>query len=144
MGQRIKGQEVSINVIVDNVIQASIVDIRDFEVTPKLEILEEKYLGMTTNLYDEIFNGVSGHLEIHFETQDVFNLIQSVIDRAQRRTPGVVVNIKATLQFPNGDRPRVSINNAFFGSFPIKFGSRTDYGTIGIDFESGTVQVLTT
>lgn len=144
MAQRIKGQEVQISVIVNNVIQASITDIKNFEVTPKLEMLEEQYLGQTTDQYDEIYKGVKGSMEINFDSQDVFKLIQSVIDRAQRRTPGTVINIKATLQFPNGDRPRVSINNAFFGDFPVKFGSRSDYGTIGIDFQSSTVQVLTT
>jgi hypothetical protein len=60
-----------------------------------------------------------------------------IIDRAARREPGVRINVKATMQFPSGQRVRIMIQNVFFGEIPIGFGSRSDYGTISLDFESG-------
>lgn len=143
MSQRIKGQEISLNVVLDGAIQDSITDIRNFEVTPKIDILDEQYLGQTTDQFDEIFKGVHGKFDIHFESQDVFLFIQAVVNRARRRTPGTVVNIKATLNFPNGDRPRVALQNVFFADFPITFGSRSDYGQISMEFSASEVQFLT-
>lgn len=138
--QRIKGQEVEVLLLLDGEVQDTITDVRSFEVAPKLETKEEGYLGEKTNRYDEIFNGVRGRLELHFENDDVFDLIFAIIDRATRRTPGIQINIKATLSFPNGDRPRVLVSNAFFGEIPINFASRGDYGTVGLDFQSDNIQ----
>jgi hypothetical protein len=129
--------------VADNVPQTTITDVRSFEVAFQLELLREGYLGETTDRRDEIFRGVRGRLELHFENQDVFNLFALIVARARRREPGAVVNIKATLNFPNGDRPRVNIGNAFFGEIPIAFGGRSEYGTIGLEFEAESADVLT-
>lgn len=139
---RIKGQEIEVLLILNGVLQDTITDVRSFEVAAKLETKEEGYLGEKTNRYDEIFNGVRGRMELHFENKDVFDLIESIIDRAKRRTPGTQINIKATLNFPNGDRPRVIISDAFFGEIPISFGSRGDYGTVSLDFQAEDVNII--
>jgi hypothetical protein len=142
MAQRIKGQEVEVLFIIDGEVQDSLVDVRSFEVAAKLEMKEEGYLGEKTNRYDEIFSGMRGRMELHFESEDVFGVFQSIIDRAKRRTPGTQINIKATLNFPNGERPRVLIPDAFFGEIPINFGSRADYGAISLDFQASDFKVL--
>jgi len=134
--QRIKGQEVEVLIVVDGT------DVQSFEVAAKLEIKEEGYLGEATNRYDEIFNGVRGRMELHIENDDVFDLWASIIDRAKRRTPGTQINVKATLNFPNGDRPRVLINDAFFGESALNFASRGDYGTVGLEFQASDVSVI--
>lgn len=141
--QRIKGQEVEVILVVDGTPQANITDVRSFEIAAKLELKEEGYLGEKTNRYDEIFNGIRGRIELHFENQDVFDLMKSVADRAKRRTPGTQINIKATLNFPNGQRPRVIIPDCFFGEIPINFASRSDYGTVGLEFNAADFNVLT-
>lgn len=128
--------------IVDGVVQETITDVRSFEVAAKLEIKEEGYLGEATNRYDEIFNGVRGRMELHLDNKDIFDFLTSVIDRAKRREAGTQVNVKATLNFPNGDRPRVMINNAFFGEVPLNFASRGDYGTVGLEFQAEDLSVL--
>jgi len=122
----------------------SVNDVRSFEMAFQTEILREGYLGETTDRRDEIFRGIRGRMELHFENDDVFGLFTSIVNRARRREPGVKVNVKATLNFPNGDRPRIIIPNVFFGEIPIAFGSRSDYGTIGMDFEAESADILTT
>lgn len=134
--QRIKGQEVEVIIIVDGEAQDTITDVRSFEIAVKTELKEEGYLGEKTNRYDEIFNGIRGRMELHFENQDIFDLFTSVKDRAKRRTPGTQINLKATLNFPNGERPRVFIPNVFFGEMPMNFGGRGDYGTVGLEFSA--------
>jgi hypothetical protein len=142
MSQRIKGQEVEVMLIVDGVMKDTTTAVRNFEVAPKLEIKEEGYLGEKSNRFDEIFNGVRGRFELHVENKDFLDIMMAVIDRAKRRTPGTQINIKATLNFPNGDRPRVLISDAFFGEMPLNFGSRSDYGALTIEFASSDIKKL--
>jgi hypothetical protein len=134
VAQRIKGQESEISMIVDGVVMSATTTIRSLEIAAKTEIKEEGYLGETTNRYDEIFNGVRGNIEGHMETQQVFDIMMSIIDRARRRTPGVKINIKTTLNFPNGDRPRVLLQDCFFGEQPLGFGGRSEYLTFRFEF----------
>ena len=128
--------------MVDGEVASTTTDVRSFEFAYKLETKEEGYLGEKTNRYDEIFNGMRGRLEFHVENADFFDIIKSIVDRAKRRTPGTQVNIKATLNFPGGDRPRVLISDVFFGEIPMNFGSRGDYGTLGIDFQASDGNIL--
>lgn len=136
MAQRIKGQEVSITIVADSQPLTTITDVRSFEMSWQLEVLKEGYLGETSDRRDSIFRGIKGKLDLHIENADIFNLIQALLDKAQRRTPGVVINIKATLAFPNGNRPKVVVQDAEFGELPLSFGSRADYGTVSLDFEA--------
>lgn len=140
--QRIKGQEVEVLIIADGEVQETVTDVRSFEVAAKIETKEESYLGEKTNRYDEIFNGCRGRMDLHFENPDIFALMFKIIDRAKRREPGNQINIKATLNFPNGDKSLVLIQDAFFGEIPFNFGSRSDYGSTTLDFQASDIKVL--
>jgi hypothetical protein len=142
MAQRIKGQEVEVILVLNGVAQKSITDVRNFDMSWLTEILKEGYLGETTMRYDAIFNGIKGKIELHFENSDVFNLIQNIIDKAQRRLPGTRINVKATLNFPNGQRVRVIVPNVEFGEIPMNFGSRSDYGSISLDFNAAQASTI--
>lgn len=144
MGLRLKGQEVAVRIVKDNVLLQTLTDIRSLEVTPQFEILSEGYLGETTTRRDEVFTGCTGRIELHFENGDILDLINDIINRARRREPGVKVNIFAAFNFPEPGTPRrlVQIMDCFFGPVPIGFGSRTEFGTVTLEFESSTVQFL--
>ena len=87
--QRIKGQDVEILIVQNGVAldsaNNSVRDIRNFDVTPKFEKLEEQYLGETSKRYDEIFHGVDFKMDLHFENPYVLTLIKAIKERAQRR-----------------------------------------------------------
>lgn len=140
--QRIKGQEVSIQTTVNGERQQSINDIQNLEVEFQLELLREGYLGEKTDRRDEVFRGVRGKMDLHFETSDTFKTIVAIIARAQRREPGNTINVQATLRFPNGENTKVVMPDVFFGPIPMTFGSRTEYGKITLDFEGQDVQVI--
>lgn len=142
MAQRIKGQEVIVILVVNGQPQAEITAIKSFEMTYQLEIKKEGYLGETTDRRDSIFNGIGGSMEVHLETKAIFTTFNAIVDKARRRTPGVVINIKTTLNFPNGDRVRVIIPNVEFGELPVNFGSRADYGTTTFTFEAQDAQAI--
>lgn len=140
--QRIKGQEVEVLIVANGTVQDTITDVRSFEIGLKLDVLQEGYLGEKTDRYDEIFRGVRGRMELHFENSDIFDLFKTIVDRAKRRTPGAQINIKASFAFPNGERPRVILKDVFFGEIPMSFGSRSDYGAVTLDFQGSDYSVL--
>lgn len=142
MAQRIKGQEVQITIVVNGTVQTMLNDIRSFSVTPRFELKEEQYLGETSMRFDEVFNGVSFDVELHFENGGVLEFTQVIKDRAERRTPGTTINLKATLNFPNGDRKRVLLKDCFFGDTPIGFDGRSDYGTYKLEGRCTDITVL--
>lgn len=129
MAQRLKGQETTLSVLVNGVEQLSLHDIKNFSITPNFDILEEGYLGETTNRFDEVMKGVGVEMEVHTEDEGVFAFLEAVKDRAQRRTPGTTINIMATLNYPNGQRPRIVLKDVFFADMPFNIGSRTDYAS---------------
>jgi hypothetical protein len=129
-------------IIVDGAPKRTISTVRSLELTTQLEILSEQYLGETTNRKDSIFRGMRGRIELHLENDDIFDLQQAVVDKARKRSAGTKVNIKATLAFPNGDRPRVLIPDCEFGELPLNFGSRSDYGLVTLEFEASEFQII--
>lgn len=139
---RLKGQEVEVLVVVNGAPKTNMTSVRSFEVTLNTEILSEGYLGETTEQKDSIFKGISGRMEMHFDNQEVIKVYQAIVDKARRRTPGTKINIKATLNFPNGQRPRVMLSDVEFGPMPLSFSSRSDYGTATLDFEGSDMQVM--
>lgn len=133
MGQRIKGQEVSIIIVRGGVLESELTDIRNFNVTLMTEIIQQGYLGETTDRFDEVFKGASFDFEMDNHSQDFITFVQAVIDRARRRTPDIVFNISAVLQFPNGQTPTITLPDCFFGPFPLTIGSRTEYAKLKIE-----------
>lgn len=142
MAQRIKGQETEVMLVVDGSPQATITTIKSFEMTWQLEKSSEGFLGETTDRKDSVFKGISGSLDMQLENADAFGLVVKIVDKARRRTPGTKINIKTTLNFPNGDRPRIMIPNVEFGDIPLNLGGRTEFVTMKLDFEASEAQRL--
>lgn len=138
---RIKGQETSVQVLVDNVPQLTLFDIRSFESSELLAIIAEGYLGETTQRYDEVYNGFSFRLEAHIETRDYLDFRAAVVNRARRRTPGVRINIKTTLAFPGGPRVRVVLKDVHFGEMPLNIPGRAEYVTVSLTGNGESIQI---
>jgi hypothetical protein len=142
MAQRIKGQEVEVIIMVDGQAKTNITTIKNFDFTFQLETTSEGYLGEKTERKDSVFKGIAGKMELHIENQDIFDLVKAAVDKATRRTPGTRINIKATLNFPNGQRPKVIIPDVELGEFPFSFGSRTDYLSVTVNYVAAEAQVI--
>ena len=141
VAQRIKGEEVELNVIADGKV-VTFTDINSFEMASVTETKEEGYLGEKSDRYDEFYKGYTGSFKMHNSTGELFDFLQTIKDRAQRRTPGVVINVKATLNFPSGERKRVILTDAFFETSGIGFGSRDAYGESSFSFKGSEYRVL--
>jgi len=134
MAQRIKGQEVAVNIVRAGTLEDTFTAIMNFDSEDKFEIIEKGYLGEKGNRHDDIWNGVKGSLEMHLQSQAWFTFKQAVRERAQRVTPDLQVNITKTLFFPNGDTPTVTFNDIKFGAMPENVPARNDYVKVKLDF----------
>lgn len=134
---RIKGQEFELILIQNNVPLPAVTDVRSFEMAAQLEILKEGYLGETTDRRDSVYRGYRGRMAVHFEDRGILDLMRAAVDKARRRTAtGVIkINLKVTLNFPEGQRVRVVLKDLNFGEIPLSVGSRTDYAEVSLDFE---------
>lgn len=142
MAQRIKGQEIFVTLMKDGAQVAALNDIRNFTLTPNFDKKEEGYLGETNNRYDEIFKGVSFEFEAHVEQAAFIDFMQAIKERAARRTPGTVINIFATLNFPGGDRARIVMRDCFFADMPFSVGSRSDYASVKFSGSAGDFEKI--
>jgi hypothetical protein len=140
--QRIKGQEAQLFMTSGSNTIASFDSIQDAEITVKLTKLEEGYLGETSDRYDDVFMGIDGTFTCHITTATIYDVLQSIIDRARRRVPGTVFNFKMTLQFPNGDRKRIVIPNIFFDSIPNSIPKRDQYVSLKLTFSAENAQFI--
>jgi hypothetical protein len=138
---RIKGQEVVLGFTNPEGDQDGIDDVLSLELELDIEILEEKYLGKTSNDFDDIFNGISGQCEVHMRTVDYFRFQERIQDRAERRTAAAgVFTATAAFNFPNGTRARLTVEDLFFGPSPIKVGSRSEYVSGTISFKASRLR----
>lgn len=144
MAQRLLGQNVSVIIIQDSAPIQEIQCIKSFSFTYEQELKDEGYLGETTNRKDSVFKGMKLDMEIHTNNNKVFNMIQSAVDKARRRTPGVRINIKCSLTWPNGDVARITFPDVEFGAFPINANSRTDYVTVKIEGSCSEARAILT
>jgi len=135
--QRLKGQEVSVRVVRGGNVVNSIDSISTFNDQVALELKEEGYLGEVVNRFDEILNGFGGDFEFHVTRGDWNDLVQAIIDRAQRRTPDVQFNVIRTDFYPNGDSVTYTYTNVFWGPVPTAVPSRGDYVRPRMEFRCG-------
>jgi hypothetical protein len=144
MAQRILGQNTVVSIIVNSAPLQEINAIRSFSFNYELELKDEGYLGESSNRKDSVFKGIKFDMEMHLANNAAFQLIKTAIDKAQRRTPGVRINVKTSLTWPNGDRAVIVFNDVEFGPFPVNTNSRTDYVTLKLEGAcSEAVAILT-
>jgi hypothetical protein len=134
---RLRGQEVSVQVVQNGALLADISDVKSFEVEFQLDVMAEGYLGEFTDRRDDVFKGITGKIEFHIENGAPFDLVNAIVQRAQRRVPGTQFNVQSTVRLANGQRKRIVINDLYFGSVPFNVASRTDYVTYSLSFEAG-------
>lgn len=142
MSQRIKGQETQLLLIVDGVSQSEITAIRNHEFAFQLEVSREGYLGETTDRRDSVFRGIRGRFSLHLENASIFSLLQQVLNKARRRTPGTRINLKTTLNFPNGQRVRVMVPAIEFGELPFNTGGRAEFVETTVEYEAAEAQII--
>lgn len=137
MAQRIKGNEVSIVITRDGVVETELTDIQSFNWTHVSEILTEEYLGEQSARTDDVFKNCKGDLELHLhDAASIRAFMKAVKDRQTRRAPDLQINIAMVEQYPDGQTRTVSFPNIKFGDIPTSVGARVQYVKLKLDWAS--------
>jgi hypothetical protein len=139
---RVRGQEVSVQVVQNGKIVAELTDVKSFDVEFQLDVMTEGYLGEFTDRRDDMFKGVSGKIEFHIENNAPFDFINAIVQRSQSRVKGTQFNVQSTINLPNGQVKRLLVNDIFFSSIPVNVGSRSDYVTYSLPYEAAEGKFL--
>lgn len=141
MSQRIKGQETGLSFTDPDGDVEGLGEVKSFEAEIDMQILEEAYLNETANRFDDIFNGVSGSVEMHIQTVEWFKFTEKIENRAARRTAaGGKFSATTTFAFPSGARVRVTFEDLFWGPMPIRIPSRGEYVTVSLSWKCSKIR----
>lgn len=142
MADRIAGQDTEISIVVGGTPVTTIRAIRSFDVTWKMKIVDEEYVGETSPRKDDFFMGLSGRIELDMENTESLTLVQTIQARQQNRAINTQIGVKTTLQFPDGDRAIINIPDTFYSDIPMNFASRTDYGKMTLSWEAANGRII--
>jgi hypothetical protein len=139
---RVRGQEVSVQVVQNGKIVAELNDVKSFDVEFQMDVMTEGYLGEFTDRRDDMFKGISGKIEFHIENNAPFDFINAVVQRSQSRVKGTQFNVQSTVNLPNGQVKRLLVNDIFFSSIPVNVSGRSDYVTYSLPYEAAEGKFL--
>lgn len=142
MAQRVKGIECKLALSTpDGANEDVFDDVLEAELTIRMDILEQMYLGKTAPEFDDIFKGIEGNVKFHMEGSTYIGLTEKIQDRAERRTPADgVFNLTFTVNFPSGAKARLTCENIFFGDMPIRIPKAEEYVEGALDFKCSTLR----
>jgi len=139
---RVRGQEVSVQVVQNGKIVAELTDVKSFDVEFQMDVMKEGYLGEFTDRRDDMFKGISGKIEFHIENTAPFDFINAIVQRSQSRVKGTQFNVQSTINLPNGQVKRLLVNDIFFSNVPVNVSGRSDYVTYSLPYEAAEGKFL--
>ena len=139
---RVRGQEVSVQVVQNGKIVAELTDVKSFDVEFQMDVMKEGYLGEFTDRRDDMFKGISGKIEFHIENNAPFDFINAIVQRSQSRVKGTQFNVQSTINLPNGQVKRLLVNDIFFRNVPVNVSGRSDYVTYSLPYEAAEGKFL--
>lgn len=143
MSQRIKGQEVVVDIVSPDGRESALGDVVSASATFQFDILRQRLLGETSDRKDDIFRGTEGEMELQLEKPEALLFINSVKDRATRRIASSSrFNITMTLNFPDAGQARIVLEDVKFGNIPINVGGGDEYVTMNLTFEGEDGRIL--
>ncbi len=144
MSQRIRGQEATIQIVVDgNVKKGTFTKVTSFNLTPRTEISETPFLGEIQDDLDIQHHGYDFDFEVHQEDRTAYDLLQTIVDREANRTAHPNVNIVVTMAYRSLEDPAVTfvMEQCVMKMDSMGFGGRKEY--VAAKF-SGKCKVVTT
>ena len=142
MAERLKGQECIVRFIKQGQIVQELVDVKNVEVEYMMDILEDGFVGETTDRYDDVYKGMSGSMTIQIEDATVYNFIIDIINRARRKVPMFQVDLLGVFQFSNGTTSKRLLADLRFGPFRESNGGREHFITIDMTFKCSEFQTI--
>lgn len=142
MGKRLRGQNVELAIVVNGQNNSNLTKIKSFSFEPMMETQEEGFLGHTSNEFDDIFNGISGDIELQIPNRGYIDFLLKVIKRARDQEPGTKINIKCTCNFSVQGPVRLMFADISIESPKFDSGGRGEYVTGGFSFKCTDISVI--
>ena len=141
--ERIKGQETAISITVGGALQTSIDTIQSAELEFELDLLEEGYLGETSDRVDSVFKLMKVSITMHVTSEDYLSLADAIVARAQRRVGGAPqIDLIGTFVFPNGDLPSIVVPDIYFEGIPLNIGGRDEFVELTLSGKARGYQLI--
>jgi len=144
MSQRIRGQEATIQVIVDGDLKSgSFAKLTSFNLTPRTDLVETPFLGEVEDDLDIQHHGYDFDFELHQQDSKAYDLLQTIVEREQDRLIHPSVNLVVTMAYRSVTEPARTfiLEKCFMKLDSMGFGGRKDYITAKF---SGKCKVVTT
>jgi hypothetical protein len=144
MSQRIRGQEATVQIIVDgDVKKGTFTKVQSFNLTPRTDIVETPFLGEVEDDLDIQHHGYDFDFEAHQLDSKAYDYLQTVVSREQDRLPHPNVNVVVTMAFRSVSEPSRTfvLESCFMKMDSLGFGGRKDYVVAKF---SGKCKVVTT
>lgn len=132
MSQRIRGQEATIQVIVDGDLKGgSFAKVTDFSLTPRTDIMETSFIGELEDDLDIQHHGYDFEFTIHEQDSKARAVLLDIVAREAARTAHPAVNIVVTFAYRSSSEPSstVVLQNCFMKLDSISIGGRKEYVT---------------
>lgn len=130
MSQRIRGQEATIQLIVNGDLQAgSFAKILNFNLTPRTDITETPFLGEVEDDLDIQHHGYDFDFEIHHQDDNAWDLLQTIVGQEQLSQSHPDLNIVVTIAFRSLTEPALTfvLEKCFMKMDSFGFGGRKEY-----------------
>lgn len=145
MAGRIRGQEVTVSVLVDGAPQeGSMARVQDFTVTPRQDLLEEPFLGEVADRHDIQQHGWDLSFTVPMEEANLTNLLQEIVRREELHLPHPDVTINVIYAFRNGlDATMESYYDVFLKVGDQSIGGRKEFVTVSYEAKASRRNVIT-
>ena len=128
MSDRIKGQEVAMSLTIDGALQATIDTIQSAELEFEMDLLEEGYLGETSDRVDSVFKLMKVSVEGHVSNIAYLELADAIVRKAQRRAGAAIkIDVIGTFRFPDDSVRSLLVPDVSFEGIPVGIGGRGEF-----------------
>jgi hypothetical protein len=143
MSQRIRGQEATVNIIVDGDLKGgSFAKVTNFNLSPRTDITETPFLGEVEDDLDIQHHGHDFDFEIHQQDGKAVDVLKLIVSREENRLPHPAVNILVTLKHRDVSTPatKLVLQGCFMKADSLSIGGRKDFVTMKFSGKCKTVK----
>lgn len=130
MSQRIRGQEATVQVIVNGDLKGgSFARVTDFNLTPRTEIQETDFLGETETDLDIAHHGYDFDFTIQEEDTKARDFLLQIVLAEQNHEAHPAVNVVVTFSYRTGTTSTIVLQSCFMKLDSLAVGGRKDFVT---------------
>lgn len=131
MSQRIRGQEATVQIIVDGDVKSGTFSkVTDFSLDPRMDVNETDFLGEVETDLDVQHHGFDFQFTLQEQDDKTHDLLVLIVEREQARERHPSINIVVTFNYRAGNGAQtIVLENCFMKLDSLSIGGRKDYIT---------------